>query len=174
MSIEGKRPTKPLTVSRKAVLQAFAFAIALPLLPASSLARQRPKEPLSSSLVPLVRVHDSLRDLSDDVSKGTNGDVRRVIKVVLTGNDVLGSARKSALWLDKQTAETAERHSREAFEYLNQVVEYFDATATKERPRSEVLQFCQKAIDAAGDELDLALALFDQEQVGQARSALGA
>lgn len=161
-------------MSRRAALHALALASTLPLLPAPARARRAPKEPLSSSLIPLVRVHDSLKDLSADVSAGTNGDVRRVIKVVLAGNDVVGSARKSALWLEAQSGETAERHAREAFEYLNQVVEYFDATATKERPRSEVLKFCQMAIDAAGAQLDETLALFEQAQVEQARIALGA
>lgn len=171
-STEQNQP-KPY-VPRRAILRTLALTAAIPLLPTPSIARSKPKEPLSSSLVPLVRVRDSLKDLSADVASGTNGDVRRVIKVVLTGNDVIGSARKSSLWLSNDTAETAERHAREAFEYLNQVVEYFDATATKERPRSEVLKFCQMAIDAAGDELDQTLSLFDQEQVGQARTALGA
>lgn len=159
-------------MSRRAVLHAFALLATLPLLPDPSHAKRVPNEPLSSSLLPLVRVRDSLRELSADVSAGTNGDVRRVVKVVLTGNDMLGSAKKSALWLDGQTAEFAERHAREAFEYLNQVVEYFDATATKEKPRSEVLKFCQMAIDAAGDELDQTLSFFEREQVEQARAAL--
>lgn len=160
------------TISRRAALSVAAAVLSIQLFPQKPRARSIPRAPLSTSLVPIVRVRDALGQLSDDVATGTNGDIRRVIRVVLKGSDLVAAARAAGLWLPRHAAEEGARHAREAYEYLDQVVDYFDATATRQRPQSEQLRFCLMAIDAAARELDIVLALFDPETVAQARTEL--
>lgn len=159
-------------ISRRTTLSLAAALLSVQFFPQKLHARPKPKAPLSTSLVPIVRVRDALGQLSEDVSSGTNGDLRRIVRVVLKGNDLVGSARAAGLWIPKSTAKEGERHAQEAYEYLDQIVDYFDATATKQRPQSEQLRFCLMAVDAASKELDGFLALFDADVIAQARAAL--
>lgn len=159
-------------ISRRTALSLAAAVLAIQLSPTKLQARPVPTGSLSTSLVPVVRVRDALSQLSDDISSSTNGDIRRVMRIVLKGNDLVGATRAAGLWLPRSAAEEGTRHAREAYEYLDQVVDYFDATATRQKPQSQQLRFCLMAIDAAARELDSVLALFDPETIAQARAAL--
>lgn len=137
-----------------------------------ALARRGPTKPLASALAPLVRVRDSLGDLRADVENGTNGELRRVMSTLLKGNKLNENVREASLWLPPSAAAEVETRGREAYEYLNQVVEYFDTTATKERPQSEILSFSLQAISAAAKQMDAVLAQFPEAEVANAREQL--
>lgn len=162
------------SVSRRTILQTTLLSLpSLFFLPYPAVARKKPSKPLSVSLLPLVRVHDALNDLAVDVEAGTNGDVRRVTKTLLKGSNVPNAAREASLWLPQSQADEVILHGKEAFEYLNQVIEYFDSTATKKRPPAEQLNFCLKAIQSAKQELDIVLDSFDKNEINIARQSLG-
>lgn len=145
----------------------------LPLLfPRKALARKTPKEPLSISLQPIVRVRDALSDLGESVDVGTNGDLRRVVRVLLVGSDLPRAARNASLWLAPDDADKMQVAAREGNEYLNQIIAYFDPVANKDRPKSEMLAFCRRAIDAAAYQLDVALGFFEPGAVAAARDGL--
>ena len=163
------------TVSRRTILQTALLSLpSLFLLPYPTAARRKPSKPLTASLLPLVRVHDALSDLATDVETGTNGDVRRITKTLLKGSNVPNAAKEASLWLPQSQADQVILHGKEAFEYLNQVIEYFDSTATKKRPPAEQLNFCLKAIQSAKEELDIVLDSFDKNDIDSARQSLGA
>lgn len=136
-------------------------------------ARRKPSKPLIAALVPLVRTSDSLRQFKEDIENGnSNRDVRRIMSVLLTGNKLNPNVKDAALWLPLRDAETAEILGKEAVEYLDQVVAYFDPVAMKDRPPAEYLSFAVKAIEAASLRLENMLKLFPDDEVNNARQQL--
>lgn len=164
--------SKPLSALPQLPRRLVLLSLLPLLLPAKAQARKSPKEPLSVSLQPLVRVRDALSELGESVDAGTNGDVRRLVRVLLAGSDLPRAARDAGLWLEPDRASKVEVATREAFEYLNQIIAYFDPVANRERPKSEMLAFCRQAIAAAAGQLDSALAFFEPSAVVAAREAL--
>lgn len=163
--------------SRRCVLQlavlAAAGAATSTLQPTAAEARKKPSKPLIASLVVLVRTRDSLGDLKTGIEDGsTNRDLVRVMRVLLKGNNISASLREAALWLPVKEAEEAEALGRDAVEYLDQTLAYYDPTAMNDKPLGEYLAFALKAIEAASKKLDGCLAFFPEGEVENARQQL--
>lgn len=158
-------------LSRRGALQlAIAAAAGAALAPRAASARRKPRVPLVAALVPLVRTRDALGDLAEDIEAGTtNRNLGQVMRVLLRGNDLAGSVKEGVLWLSPREAEDAVVQGREAIEFLDQTLAYFDPVALDEKPVGEYLAFALKAIDAAGRKLDAMLAHFPAEEVANAR-----
>lgn len=128
-------------------------------------------EELASILTTLLNLRDSLDSLQQDIEQGTNYDIRRIVRTLQKGYDINSALRRSVPALPTSALrDQARLHGREASEYLNQVVDYFDATSLKARPPAEALKFSLLALGKSRDELDLLLKLFPSAVVDNART----
>lgn len=59
-------------------------------------------------------------------------------------------------------------HGREAAEFLNQIVDYYDATAMKTRPPTDAMNFSLQALAKCREELDHVIHAFPQNTVDEA------
>lgn len=124
----------------------------------------------ASALVPLISLRMSLSQLGSDIEGGTNGDLRRTIRTLQKGIDIVSSARRASATakLSKSDSENVRIHVRDAAEFINQIVDYYEPTARNERPPAEVLQFSLNALKSASDQLDQAIRVFSKDVVRQA------
>lgn len=124
----------------------------------------------ASALVPLINLRMSLSQLGADIEGGTNGDLRRTIRTLQKGIDMVSSARRasSVAKLSKSDSENVRIHVREAAEFINQIVDYYEPTARNKRPPAEVLQFSLNALKSAADQLDQAMRVFSPDVVQKA------
>lgn len=128
---------------------------------------------LASILAPVLNLRDSLAYLKKDIEEGTNADVRRVVKTLQKGIDLNRAIRDSSSTLNPTDREQARVYGREAMEYMNQIVEYYDPTS-KGRPLPEVLNFAVKAVDQARIQLDNFLQLYPTTVVEASKNLLTA
>lgn len=120
-----------------------------------------------------MRLSASLADLSDDINAGnSNRDLSRTIRTLLKGNPVAPALRDAGLWVSPAKAEIAESAGRDAVEYLDQTLAYYDPVAMSEKPQSEYLAFAVRAVDAAKARLDVCLGCFEDEEVENAKRQL--
>ena len=159
------------SLSRRAFLPLLCL-LPIALAPAAANARRKPSKPLVSALIPLVRVRDSLPDLANGLEQGSYGDVRQVMKTMLTGNRLGENVEEASLYVEGDESEEVIRHGKEAMEYLDQVVMYFDPMEVKKKPTRVYMDFVRKALDAAREELDKALVYFPSKEVEYARQQL--
>lgn len=180
LRMSGAPPSPPSR--RQFLLQATAAAVAfsaafLPSTPAAA-KRPRPDRPLPVALVPLIRVRDACASLQTSIDEGelaTVRDVRQVMRLMLRGNDVGGSVKQVALWVDdKAIAAGVEQHGRDAVEFLASVTEFFDPMDLANRPSVEYLTFTKKALAAASAQLEWVLAHVPQAAVEEATESLTA
>lgn len=122
------------------------------------------------ALAPLVNLRVSLSQLRTDIEGGTNGDLRRIVRTIQKGIDIPTIVRRAAssAKLSKSDTETFRIHTREAAEFIDQIIEYYDPTAVKQRPPAEMLQFSLNALQSAAGQLDQAFAVFSHDVVQQA------
>ncbi|KAK4537847.1 hypothetical protein CDCA_CDCA14G3872 [Cyanidium caldarium] len=123
-----------------------------------------------AALVPVVRVYDALDDLVTVIeSLESTAELRRTIKLLLTGNRLRQNVRKAAdLALPiGPVHDEALRHGLDAAEYLSQTVAYYDTLLGK-LPR-DARQFAVQAIKACKQELRLFLQAFPDDDVERAR-----
>lgn len=153
------------SISRRQAIQLFIATVSAPIFPALAV----PTKPLETSLTSIVLLRDSLISLKETIENGTNSDVKRTVKTLLLGTNLPTNVKDATQWLPKRDREDVQMHGREAYEYLDQVVKYFDATQSKKRVGSSVTVFSLQAIQAAGGELDAVLAAFDGGVVDAAR-----
>lgn len=124
----------------------------------------------ASALVPLISLRMSLSQLGSDIEGGTNGDLRRTIRTLQKGIDIVSTARRASATakLSKSDSENVRIHVRDAAEFINQIVDYYEPTARDERPPAELLQFSLRALKSASDQLDQAISIFSKDVVRQA------
>lgn len=97
------------------------------------------------------------------------------MKTLIIGNKLDENLRDASLWIQDEKSEMeVMTRGREAIEYLDQVVMYFDPMQIKSKPSSEYLQFVGKAINAARGQLDEALKYFEPGELQKARVQLTA
>lgn len=149
------------TLTRRQMLHALPSLLLIPIFPSQAAS--------STSLIPLIRVRDALTDLSSSVSEGTNLEVRSAVALVLRGNDLPFAARVLARDFPSAQADLLRTRVRDAYEYLDQVIQYYDSTLSKQKLRPDQLKFCLNAVDAAASLLDDAIAMFDEKDVKKAR-----
>lgn len=77
--------------------------------------------------------------------------------------------RTASKQVEKAKREYIKERGTAAYEYLNQVVEYFDVMTLKKRPQAEVANFCFKAVDKADEALRDVLAEFSDDVVAEVR-----
>lgn len=125
----------------------------------------------ASALAPVINLRMSLSQLGTDIEGGTNGDLRRTIRTLQKGIDIVSAARRasSIAKLPRTDSENIRVHVRDAAEFINQIVDYYDPTAVNERPPAQVLQFSLNALKSAADQLDQAIRVFPQDIVRKAR-----
>ena len=129
-------------------------------LPTIANSGSTPTEPLYVSLQNIVRARDGAEALATDASITTNADVRRVIKTLVKGSNIIPSAREASKWLPEDSQDKALQHAKAALEFLDQASGYFASTDVRSPPRGENLVFCLRALQAAADEFDSFLGFF--------------
>lgn len=166
----------PLDVSRRVAMRWLFAPIFVQLLSKACFATESASGEIQlvNALTPILNLRDSLDILSEDIVNGTNGDVRRIVRTLQKGIDLNKAVRASVRHLPPPAREEVRSHGREAAEFLNQVVEYYDATQLKERPSKSILNFSLQAIESARNELDLVLGFFSAEVVSEARKVITA
>lgn len=85
----------------------------------------------------------------EEIEQGTIGDIRRIVKTILIGADLPNNLRDAVQNLPKSEREPVLAKGRDAFEYLNQVVEYYDPVDVKRKPGGELMAFCLNAVKRA-------------------------
>lgn len=128
---------------------------------------------LISTLAPVLNLRDSLNTLSSDIENGTNADLRRIVRTLQKGINLNKAVRLSSQRLPSAQAEAIRTHGREAAEFINQVVDYYDPTSLRDRPPADALNFSLMAIQKARDELDLIIEAFSPSIVEEARRVNG-
>ena len=154
------------TPSRRSFIHLSLLSLSSPFLPQSALAKPTATE----SLLPLVRLQSSLSDLSISIEEGTNGDVRRVVTTLLKAYDVPSLIRSCSMQLPKERREAVRERGKQAFEYLSQVVEYYDAMAVKKRGQPEMIQFCLQAVQKADEGFQSVIGEFSDDVVRDVRT----
>lgn len=124
---------------------------------------------LARKLMPLINLRDSLDALATDISTGTNGDVRRTVRTLQRGLDITSAIKAATKAVPSAEREDIRIHGRDAVEFLDQVVQYYDSTALKQTPPAEVMSFSLRAVECARAELDKVLILLDPSVVTAAR-----
>lgn len=153
--------------------------------------RRRKLPPLDATLVPIVRVYESLDELLVALARSgvdgaraqagqdqqqqqtfpiiaTTRDLRRTVKLLLRGYRLRDNIRIAVQHLPAGPArDDAWRHGVDAAEYLAQIISYYDPVSPALTPQLE--RFARRALDAGKRELAAFLRAMPDEAVARAR-----
>mmetsp|Transcript_925 Transcript_925/g.2357 ORF Transcript_925/g.2357 Transcript_925/m.2357 type:complete len:170 (-) Transcript_925:2017-2526(-) len=112
-------------ISRRAVGSLLVGSVLLLGNPVELLAREKPKKDLDSTLLPIVRVQESCRDLIDGINDGTYegsyAEITGLIGTIQRGNDLKDNLKQLSLHAKPRDASFVMEHGRSALEYLASV-----------------------------------------------------
>ena len=94
------------------------------------------------------------------------------MKTLLVGNKLQENLKEASLWVDEKDENRIAEKGREALEYLDQVVMYYDPMSLKNEPSEEYLNFVQKAIGRAEGLMGEVLECFDKTEIDNARQQM--
>lgn len=175
-SLSMSTPQPKPSIPRRSFLKQAALLTGIVLVShtSESYAKEITNEELASILVPVLNLRESLDQLRADIEQGTNADVRRVVRTLQKGFDLNSAVRQSASTLKTAAdRDQARLYGREAMEYMNQVIDYYDPTS-KGKPDTQVLVFAVKAVEQARVELDMLIQLYPPNIVEASRNLLNA